>query len=124
MGKDDKGIGGDSLPFFYASFELIRHMIKDSKKNQKEMEMVQTRSLYKKEDDKKNQPGDSPHATNTLGIGSEGTSYEYRCISHQINTFFDIPPSVAPPHIGGICLLGSTRKAGDFPLETHQALVA
>ena len=26
--KDDKGIGGDILPLCYASFELIRHMIK------------------------------------------------------------------------------------------------
>ena len=31
-GKDDKGIGGDSLPLCYASFELIWHMIKASRK--------------------------------------------------------------------------------------------
>ena len=60
----------------------------------------------------------------TLGICSEGTSYEYGCISLQINTFSDIPPSVAPPHTGGICLLSSTREVGDFPLESYQALVA
>ena len=85
--------------------------------------MVQTRSLYRKEDDKKNQPDDSSHATITLGIYSEGTSYEDGCSSLLINTFSDIMPSVAPPHTGGMCLLGSTGEAGDLPLEVHQALV-
>ena len=33
--KDDEGTGGDSLPLCYASFELIRHIIKASKQNQK-----------------------------------------------------------------------------------------
>ena len=33
-GKDDKGIGGDSLALCYTSFELIRHMIKASKQKQ------------------------------------------------------------------------------------------
>ena len=35
VGKDDKGTGGDSLPLCYASFELIRHMIKASKQKKK-----------------------------------------------------------------------------------------
>ena len=35
VGKDDKGNGGDILPLCYASFELIRHMVKASKQNQK-----------------------------------------------------------------------------------------
>ena len=85
--------------------------------------MVQIRSLYRKEDDKKNQPGDSSHATNTLGICSEGTSYENGCSNLLINTFSDIFPSIAPPHIGGICLRSSTGEVGDLPLEAHQALV-
>ena len=51
--KDNKGTGGDSLPLWYASFELIQHMIQASKQRQKEIEMVQTRILYKKEDDEK-----------------------------------------------------------------------
>ena len=123
-GKDDRGIGGDSLPLCYASFEIRRHMIKASKQKQKETEMAQTRSLCKKEEDKKNQLGDSSYATNILEIYSKGTSYEDGCSSLRINTFSDILPSVEPPHTGGICLLSSTRKAGDFPLETHQALVA
>ena len=87
------------------------------------MEMVHTKILYRKEDNKKNQPGDSSHATNTLGICSEGTSYEDRCSRLLINTFSDIPPSVAPPHLGGICLPGSIEEARDLPLEAHQALV-
>ena len=28
-----------------------------------------------------------------------------------------------PPHIEGVCLLGSTGEAEDLPLEAHQALV-
>ena len=48
--------------------------------------MVQTRNLYRKEDDEKKRPE-------------------------------------APPHIGGICLLGSVGEAEDLPLEVHQALV-
>ena len=98
-------------------------MIKASKKKQKEMEMAQTRSLCKNEEDTKNQLGDSSYATSILEICSKGTSHEDGCSILQINTFFDILPSVAPPHIGGICLLSSTGKVGDFPLETHQALV-
>ena len=85
--------------------------------------MVHTRSLYKKEDDKKNQPGDSLHATNTLGICSEGTSYEDGCSSLQINTFSDIMPLEVPPHTRGIFLLGSTGEVGDLPLEENQDLV-
>ena len=38
--KDNKGTGGDTLPLCYASFELIRHMIKASKQKQKETKMV------------------------------------------------------------------------------------
>ena len=98
-------------------------MIKASRQKQKETEMVQTRILYRKEDDKKNQPGDSSHATNTLGSCSEGTSYEYGCSSLPINMFSDILPSVALPHTRGICLLGSTGESWDLPLEAHQALV-
>ena len=30
-GKDDKCVGGDSLPLCYSSFEFIRHIIKASK---------------------------------------------------------------------------------------------
>ena len=87
------------------------------------MEMAQTRNLCKKEEDKKNQPSVSSYATNILEICSKGTSHEYGCISLQINTFVDISPLEAPPHTRGIRLLGSTGKEGDFPLETHQALV-
>ena len=85
--------------------------------------MVQTRSLYKKEVNKKNQPGDSSHASSTLGICSEGTSYEDGCSSLPINMLSDIPPSVVPSHTRGICLLSSTGEEGDLPLEAHQALV-
>ena len=99
-------------------------MIKASKKNQKETKMAQTRILCKKEEDKKNQLGDSSYDTNILEIRSKGTSYEDGCSSLRINTFSDIPPSVAPPHTGGICLLGSTGEVGDFPLEAYQALVS
>ena len=35
-GKYGKCVEGDSLPMCYSSFELIRHMIKASKKKQKE----------------------------------------------------------------------------------------
>ena len=38
--KGDKGTEGDNLPFCYASFELIRHMIRASKKKRKEGVMV------------------------------------------------------------------------------------
>ena len=86
--------------------------------------MTQTRSLCKKEEDKKNQPGDSSYATNILEICSKGTSYEDGCRNLQINMFSDISPSEAPPHTGGICLLGSAGEAGDLPLEAHQALIA
>ena len=51
--KGDKGTEGDNLPLCYASFELIWHMIKSSKRKQKEGEMVQSRDLYGREDDKK-----------------------------------------------------------------------
>ena len=88
------------------------------------MEMAQTRSLCKNEEDTKNQPGDSSYATNILEICSKGTSYEDGCSSLQINMFSDIPPSVAPPHTRVIFLLGSTGEERDFPLESHQALVA
>ena len=37
--------------------------------------------------------------------------------------FFYILLLVAPPHIGGMFLLGSTGEAGDLPLEAHQALI-
>ena len=50
--KDDKGIGGDTLPLCYSYFELIWNMIKASKKKQKEGEMVQSINLYGREDDK------------------------------------------------------------------------
>ena len=72
IGKDDKCAEGDSLPLCYSSFELIQHMIKASKQNKKEMEMTQTRSLCKKEEDKKNQPGDSSYATSILEICIKG----------------------------------------------------
>ena len=49
-GKDDEGTGGDSLPFCYASFELIRHMVKASQQNKKETEVVQAKNLYRNED--------------------------------------------------------------------------
>ena len=39
-GKDNKGTGGDILPLCYASFELIQHMIKSSKEEQREEEMA------------------------------------------------------------------------------------
>ena len=94
--KDDEGTGGDSLPLCYASFELIRHMIKASKQKQKETEVVQARNLYENEDG---------------------------CKSLQINTFSDTPPSGTSPHMEGVCLLGSTGEAEDLPLEAHQALV-
>ena len=51
--KGDKGIEGDILPLCYASFELIRHIIKACKQKQKEGEMVPSRDLYRKEDGKK-----------------------------------------------------------------------
>ena len=47
MRKDEEGNGGDSLPLCYASFELIRHIIKASKKKQKETGVVQDGNLYK-----------------------------------------------------------------------------
>ena len=71
MGKDNRGTGGDSLPLCYASFELIRHMVKASKKNHKEMEVMQARSLYRNEDG---------------------------CSSLQINTFSNTLSSKMPPH--------------------------
>ena len=71
-------------------------MVKASKQKWKEMEVTQARSLYRNEDG---------------------------CSSLQINTFFDTPPSRTPPHIEGVCLLGSTGEAEDLPLEAHQALV-
>ena len=51
-GKDGKCAEGDSLPLCYSSFELIRHMIKASKQKKKEGEMVKSRNLYRREDDK------------------------------------------------------------------------
>ena len=51
VGKYDEGTGGDSLPLCYASFELIRHMVKASKQKQKETEVMKARSLYKNEDE-------------------------------------------------------------------------
>ena len=91
--KDDEGIGGDSLPLCYASFELIRHIIKGSKQKQKETEVVQARNLYKN------------------GGG---------CSSLQINTFSDTSFSGTSPHPEEVCLLGSNREAKDLPLEAHQ----
>ena len=99
-------------------------MIKSSKKKQKEEEMAQTRSLYRKEDDKKKQLGNSSPATNTSGICDEASSHREGCNNPQINTFSNVLPSGVPPHIGGICLLGSIGEAEDLPLEAHQALIA
>ena len=69
--KDDEGTGGDNLPLCYASFELIRHIIKASKQKQKETGVVQAKNLYK----------------------NGG-----RCSSLQINTLSDTQFSGTPPH--------------------------
>ena len=45
--KDDEGTEGDSLPLCYASFELIRHIIKASKQKKKETEVAQAKNLCK-----------------------------------------------------------------------------
>ena len=48
--EGDKGTGGDILPLCYASFELIRHIVKASKQKKKETEVAQAKNLYRNED--------------------------------------------------------------------------
>ena len=49
-------------------------MIKASKQKQKEGEMVQSKDLYGREDNKKKQPSNSSPATDTLRICDEVSS--------------------------------------------------
>ena len=93
MRKDDEGTGGDSLPLCYASFELIRHILKASKKKKKETGVVQAEKLYK----------------------NGG-----RCNNLQINTFSDSPFSGTPPHPKEVYLLVSNKEVEDIHLEAHQ----
>ena len=51
MRKDNEGTGGDSLPLCYASFELIRHIIKASKKRKKKWRWRRTETCARKEVD-------------------------------------------------------------------------
>ena len=99
-------------------------MIKASKKKHKEGEMMQSRNLYVRGDDKKKLPCNPSPATATSRSFDEVLSHGEGCNNPQINMIFDVLPSGVPPHIGGICLLGSTAKAEDLPLEAHQALIA
>ena len=99
-------------------------MIRASKQKQKEGEMVQSKNLYGRRDDKKKLPCNPSPATDTLGICDEVLSHGEGCSSPQINMFSDVSPSGVPPHTGGICLLGSVGEAEYLRLEAHQALVA
>ena len=85
--------------------------------------MVQSRNLYVSGDDKNKLPCNPSPATDTSGVCDGVSSHEEGCSSPQINMLFDIPPSEAPPHIGGIFLLDSAGGARVLPLEEHQALV-
>ena len=67
-GKDGKCVKGDSLPLCYSSFELIRHMIKTSKQKQKLEDLVHSRNLCGKEDDKEEQSCNPSLFIDTLGI--------------------------------------------------------
>ena len=73
--KGNKGTEGDNLPFCYASFELIQHMIRASKKKQKEGKMDQSRDLYVRGDDKKKLSCNPSPATDTSGVCDEASSH-------------------------------------------------
>ena len=75
-GKDDKCDEGDSLPLCYSSFELIRHMIKTSNKKHKLEEMVPSKNLYGKEEDKEERSCNPYPAIDTSGVCDDILSYE------------------------------------------------
>ena len=106
IGKDDKCVEGDSLPLCYSSFELIRHMIKASKKKHKLEGMVHSINLCGKEDDNEEQSCNPSLSTDASGICDEVLSHEEGGSSPQVNTFFYFMPLGISPHKGGICLLG------------------
>ena len=107
--KGDKCAGGDSLPLCYSSFELIQHMIKTSKQKQKLEEMVPSRNLYGKEEDKEEWSCNPSPAIDTSRVCDEVLSHEEGCNSPQINNIFNFFPSGISPHKGGIFLLGSVE---------------
>ena len=73
--RADKGTEGDNLPLCYASFELIRNMIKASKRKQREGKIVQSINLYEREDNKKKQRDNPSRAIDTSGDCDEVPSH-------------------------------------------------
>ena len=102
-------------------------MIKSSKKKHKVKEMVHSRNLYGREDDKEKQSCNPSPFTDTSRICDGVLSHEEGCSSPQINTFFNVLPSRMSPHKGGIFLPCSIGEKEDLPPEAHEeseALVA
>ena len=90
-GKDGECARGDSLTLCYSSFELIRHMIKASKQKQKVEEMVHSRNLYGREDDKEEHSCNPSPFIDTSRICDEVLSHEGGN-NPRINTFRNITP--------------------------------
>ena len=102
-------------------------MIKSSRKKQKEGEMVKSRNLYRREDDKEKQSCNPSLFTDMSGICDEVLSHEEGCSSPQINIFFNVLPSGISPHEGGMCLLGLVEEKEVIhpeACEEGEALVA
>ena len=81
--------------------------------------MMQSRNLYRREDDKEKQSYNPSLFTDMSRICDEVLSHEGGS-SPQINTFFNFLPSGISPHKGGICLLGSVKEKEDVQAEAHE----
>ena len=68
-------------------------MIKASKKKHKVEDMVHSRNLYEREDDKEEQSCNPYLIIDTSGICDEVLSHEEGGSNPQINTFFNFIPS-------------------------------
>ena len=83
--EDNECVEGDSLPFCYSSFELIRQILKASKHKQKIEDMENLMDLLEVEDDKDEQSWSQSQLMEKSVVFNKALDQKYRVDGSQIN---------------------------------------